>query len=161
MKLAAALALLSMSAVGCTAAAPAPATSAAHDHDAHHHVTDGAIHGMVAVPAVAAEGPKREVRVLVDRPELKLAMIILRAGTELPEHSAPVPVTIQLLEGAGTALFGNEEERMQASKVLLLEADEPHTIRPDAGTTMVLLVHYIRGAQTQANSASDHHGAPH
>ncbi|MCA9617505.1 MAG: hypothetical protein KC731_00700 [Myxococcales bacterium] len=139
-----------------------PAAKATHDHDHPHHeraaATAGVAHGMLAIPAAAADGPKREVLVLVDRPELKLATIILREGTVLPEHSAPVPVTIQLLEGAGTARFGDNEERMHASKLLLLEADEAHTIVPDAGTTTVLLVHYLRAVQATGKAASDPHG---
>jgi quercetin dioxygenase-like cupin family protein len=166
-KLSAGLVLVSSLMMGCATAPPAAPAKPANDHNAHHHehavpaASSDMAHGMVALPPALLEGPKREVLVLVDRPELKLATIILRAGTALPKHNAPVPVTIQLLEGSGTAFFGANEERMHASKVLLLEADEAHAIVPDEGTTMVLLLHYLRGAGADAHDTSDHHRDAH
>lgn len=97
----------------------------------------------VELPVSVGPGDPREVRFLVDQPALKLATIVLRQGTVLPEHHAPVPVTIQALEGTGTVTAGGERFRIGREQALLLGPNVAHTVYPDTGTDLVLLVHYL------------------
>ena len=103
----------------------------------------------IEFPAEAGEGQPREVKVLHDDPAVKLVTITLRKGTVLPAHSAPVPVTIQALRGAGTIVIGDARHRLDASHAIVLPAGTSHAVEPDAGTSMVVLVHHLgRAAAT-------------
>lgn len=97
----------------------------------------------VVLPAAAGTGQPRELAVLVDEPALKLATIVLRGGTVLPEHHSAVPVTIQALQGAGTVVAGTERLRLDPSHAVVLAPKVPHSVEPDKGTDMVLLVHHL------------------
>jgi len=103
----------------------------------------GPIARTVEFPASAGPGQAREVRVLVDEPALKLATVVLRQGTVLPNHSAPVPVTIQALQGTGTVTAAGERFRIDPAHAVVLGPNVPHAVEPDAGTDIVLLVHYL------------------
>ena len=98
---------------------------------------------VLELPATAGEGQPREVQVLLDEPALKLVTIVLRQGTLLPEHHAPVPVMIQALDGAGTVIAGAERLRIDPTHPVVLAPDVPHAVEPDAGTDLVLLVHHL------------------
>lgn len=80
---------------------------------------------------------------LVDEPALKLAQIVLRDGTSLPEHHAAVPVTILSLHGSGTVLSGAERMPIDTTHGVVLAPHVPHAVEPDPGTDLVLLVHYL------------------
>lgn len=95
----------------------------------------------IELPGVPGEGSPREVRVLVDEPSLKVLTIVLRAGTVLPEHVVPAPVTITALEGSGTVLAGGERLRLDATHAVSLAPGVPHEVEPDAETDLVLMVH--------------------
>lgn len=98
---------------------------------------------VVDFPSTVGPGQPREARVLVDEPALKLVTIVLRQGTLLPEHSAPIPVTIQALQGAGTVLVGNERLRIDPTHAVVLAASVSHAVQPDPGADLVLLVHHL------------------
>jgi quercetin dioxygenase-like cupin family protein len=98
---------------------------------------------VVELPSAADAGRPREVRVLVDEPALKLASIVLRAGTVLPTHHSEVPVTIVALYGSGTVVAGSERLRLDTTHAVVLAPNVPHAVEPDAGTDLVLLVHHL------------------
>lgn len=106
------------------------------------------------LPVSAGTGQPREVRVLVEEPSLKVVSIILRQGTVLPEHHAPVAVTIQALAGAGTVVAGQERLPIDPKHAVMLAPKTPHSVEPAAGTDLVLLVHHA-GA---ASDGGEHHG---
>ncbi len=56
----------------------------------------------VPLASPAADGPGKEVKELLDTPFVKLVSITLRKGTVLPDHAAPVAVTLQAVAGAGS-----------------------------------------------------------
>lgn len=112
---------------------------------ARHHVAS------IGAPEVRAiglsrppgTGQPREVRVLVDEPALKLASIVLRGGTVLPTHHSAVPVTIIALQGSGTVVAGAERLRLDATHAVVLAPGVPHSVEPDTGTDLALLVHHL------------------
>lgn len=120
------------------------ATQSAAQREAARPVFGGAPVRSVELPGPPGEGSPREVRVLVDEPALKVLSIVLRAGTTLPEHVVPAPVTITALEGSGTVLAGGERLRLDATHAVSLAPDVPHEVEPDPGTDLVLLVHQAR-----------------
>lgn len=107
--------------------------------------TGGASVRALELPALAGPGQAREVRVLIDEAAVKLVTITLRQGTVLPEHQAAGPVTIQALQGAGTVTAGAERVRLDAAHAVFLAPDVAHSVEPDAGTDLVLLVYHLRG----------------
>jgi quercetin dioxygenase-like cupin family protein len=103
---------------------------------------EGARVRAVELPASAGEGEPRDVKVLVDEPALKLVTIVLRGGTQLPEHQSQVAVTIQALHGAGIVTAGGEQLRVDATHAIVLAPKVPHAVAPDPGSDLVLLVHH-------------------
>ncbi len=140
--LAPALVLAALALGGCATQSTA---TAAH----HAPALGGPAARVVDFPSTVGPGQPREARVLVDEPALKLVTIVLRQGTLLPEHSAPIPVTIQALQGAGTVLVGTERLRIDPTHAVVLAASVSHAVQPDPGTDLVLLVHHLgRGEES-------------
>lgn len=109
----------------------------------------GAAQRTVELPGRPGPGAPKEVRVLIDSPAVKLATIVLRAGTVLPTHHAQVPVTITALEGGGVVVAGGERLRVDSTHAVALEANVAHSVEPDANSDLVLLVHHLgRGTET-------------
>lgn len=101
---------------------------------------------LVSLPRRAGSGDGKEVSILLDEPCIRLATIALRGGTQLPPHTAPVPVTIQVIEGAGVIHAGGEALSVTQGSLVLLEADQEHDVIPNEHSDMLLLVHYLLGA---------------
>lgn len=99
----------------------------------------------VTVPAPAAEGSAKEVAVVADLPAVKIVAITLRAGTPLPEHTAPVPVTIQAAHGAATLTSGGTTTPLAPGRFVVLDANVPHAVTPVDGTPVTVLVHHHKG----------------
>lgn len=99
----------------------------------------------VQVPTQIGEGEGQEVTVLLDDEHLKLATITLRAGTALPTHSAPVPATIQVVEGEGIIHVSGEPVPVQKGSIVVLAAGQEHDVVPAEESDMLVLVHYLRG----------------
>lgn len=104
----------------------------------------------------AGDGPGKETTVLLDEDHLKLVVLTLRQGTVLPAHSAPVPTTIQVLQGAGVIHIDGNPIRVTEGVLLPLRAGADHDVLPDEGTDMVLLVHYLRGDRPATPSDDEH-----
>lgn len=140
---------------GCAAHSAARHDEAHHDeahHSAPHHNTaalGGPASRVVELPGVPGPGEPRQVQVLVDEPALKLASIVLRAGTVLPSHHSAVPVTIVALHGSGTVVAGAERLRLDVTHAVVLAPNVPHAVEPDPGTDLVLLVHHLGRGKEQ------------
>ncbi len=141
--------LLSLSATVWSCGAPPPPAPAAADH--HHHEGAPHAHGAraksVEIPAQAGAGAPREAHAIVEEPGLKVATIVLRQGTVLPTHHAESAVTIQALVGAGFVVAGETKLRVDRTHIVVLAPKEPHSVEPDPGTDLVLLVHHAGGGE--------------
>ncbi len=113
----------------------------------------------LTLPAATSEGPEREVKVLLDEPHLKVMSIVLRKGTLLPTHNASAPVVIHAMSGAGHVLIGDERVRIDAEHIVSLAPSVSHSVEPDAGTNLVLLIHHIRVGARRDEPHHDHHHA--
>src|SRR5687768_800076 len=69
-------------------------------------------------PAYRANG--RDGITLVKTPELRVVMEVLRSGSELAEHRAPGPITVQVLEGAIRFHTGEDTFRVRPGEVVAL-----------------------------------------
>lgn len=101
------------------------------------------------LPVPPGAGKPLEVKVLIDTPRLKLVTIVLRGGTALPEHTTPVPAMIQAISGAGTVVLPGERKRVDAAHMVVLAPGAPHSVEPDPGTDLVLLVSHLRGGAVE------------
>ncbi len=101
---------------------------------------------VVPVPVAAASGAPKDVELLLETPHLKLARITLRKGTVLAEHSAPMPVTIQILRGAGVIRFKDREERLSPERMVVLAPNVAHAVVPDPNTDVEILIHHLKAA---------------
>ncbi len=83
----------------------------------------------------SSEGPVKEF--LHDSPEMKMALLCMEPGQEIPPHGAPSRVMMQVLEGEGEFTVGSEKIKGVAGSILPCNPGEPHGIR--AVTRLVVL----------------------
>ena len=103
-----------------------------------------AVHPITA-PAPTAEGPGKEVAVLAELPAVKIVSITLRARTVLPEHAAPVPVTIEVVHGAAVLTAMGASVPLSPGALVVLDAGTPHAVTPVDEEPVTLLVHHLLG----------------
>ena len=99
----------------------------------------------VSVVTPAAEGSAKEIVVLADLPAVKIVAITLRAGTVLPDHSAPVPVTIQAAFGAATLTVDGVSTPLGQGAFVVLDANTTHKVTPADSSPVTVLVHHHKG----------------
>ncbi len=97
-----------------------------------------------SLPQWTNDGKPREVAVLLETDELKIAAIALRRGTTLPEHTAASAVTIQAIRGGGTMAAGASSHALRPGDIVTLAPDVPHSLTPRDEDLVVLLVHYLK-----------------
>jgi quercetin dioxygenase-like cupin family protein len=102
----------------------------------------------ITVAAPSADGAPKEVAVLADLPTVKIVAITLRAGTTLPEHTAPVPVTIEVVHGSATLTVAGTTTPLAQGSFVVLDANTPHAVTPvDAAPVTVLVHHHKAGGK--------------
>jgi uncharacterized protein (DUF2249 family)/quercetin dioxygenase-like cupin family protein len=94
--------------------------------------------------------------VLVNEPDMRLVLLCLRAGQQVPEHSAAGSITVQAIMGCATFYEGDEPYEMFAGTLIRLDAGRKH--RVEAHTNAALLVTMIKTAQ--AVERPHEHAAP-
>jgi quercetin dioxygenase-like cupin family protein len=82
-------------------------------------------------------------KVLTKDGPLRLVLFAFDEGEELTEHTASVPVVIQVVSGSLTVEASGERHRLDPDSWLYLEANEPHTVVADEPARMLLTM--IRG----------------
>jgi len=85
----------------------------------------------------------RTARTLVKEGPLRLTLIALAAGGDLPTHHAEGPVTIHLLEGQVVFDVAGEEYSLTTGDVLVLASGVPHAARSSAGCVLLLTVVHL------------------
>jgi quercetin dioxygenase-like cupin family protein len=77
---------------------------------------------------------------LVKTPRLRQLLEVLRAGARLEEHTAPGPMTLQLLVGEIRFEAGSEAVLLQAGRLLALPAESPHLVEAVQDSTFLLTI---------------------
>ena len=83
-------------------------------------------------------------KVLVKDGPVRMVLFAFDAGEELTEHTAALPVVIQVVSGSITVSASGERHRLTTDGWLWLEAHEPHTVVADEPARMLLTM--IRGS---------------
>jgi uncharacterized protein (DUF2249 family)/quercetin dioxygenase-like cupin family protein len=83
--------------------------------------------------------------VLVNGPDMRLVLLCLRAGQQVPEHSAAGSITVQAITGRATFYDGDEPCELFAGSLVRLDAGRMH--RVEAHTDTALLVTMVKTSQ--------------
>jgi quercetin dioxygenase-like cupin family protein len=90
----------------------------------------------------------RTARTLVKEGPLRLTVIAIAAGGNIPLHHAEGPITIHLLEGDAVFDVEKQEYALAAGDVLVLASGVPHAARSMAGCVLLLTVVHFPSAGT-------------
>src|SRR5687767_6748657 len=82
---------------------------------------------------------------LVNGPDLRLVLLCLRAGQQVPEHSAAGSITVQAIVGRATFYDGVTPCELFAGSLVCLDGGRVH--RVEAHTDTALLVTMIKRPQ--------------
>jgi quercetin dioxygenase-like cupin family protein len=76
------------------------------------------------------DGPSgRRAETLLKTPSLRVVLITMRAGTELHEHTAPGPITVQPLQGRFALVVDGEALEIAPGAVVALAERTRHAVR--------------------------------
>jgi quercetin dioxygenase-like cupin family protein len=76
------------------------------------------------------DGPSgRRAEILLKEPHLRVVLVTMRAGTELQEHSAPGPITIQPLSGRFAFIADEREQEIATGTLVSVDGGVRHTVR--------------------------------
>src|ERR1043166_6194704 len=67
-------------------------------------------------------------KVLVNEPNMRMVLLCLRAGQNVPEHSTNGPVNVQAISGHVTFYDGPEPCEMSEGMLVRVEANHPHRV---------------------------------
>jgi uncharacterized protein (DUF2249 family) len=84
---------------------------------------------------------KPVIRTLLPGPGPRVMLLCLRAGQEVPEHTAANAITVQALSGRATFHDGPAAVKMKPGMLLRLEAGRPHAVsaREDSALLVTIL----------------------
>jgi quercetin dioxygenase-like cupin family protein len=71
---------------------------------------------------------------------LRMALLCMEAGQEVPPHAAPSGVMIQVLEGEGEFTLGEEVKRGSAGTIFTCPPNVPHGVRARTRLTVLATV---------------------
>ncbi len=76
------------------------------------------------------DGPSgRRAETLLKTPSLRVVLITMRAGTEIRDHTAPGPITVQPLQGRFALVVDGEPLEIVPGAVVALAARTHHAVR--------------------------------
>ena len=71
--------------------------------------------------------------------DVRVVLFSFAAGQQLSDHTAPVPVTLQIIVGEAEITMGEEPVAGRAGTWIHLPADTPHSVVAKAPLTMLLI----------------------
>lgn len=71
----------------------------------------------------------RRSETLLKTPSLRVVLVTMRAGTELHDHVAPGPITLQPLQGRFMLILEGGEREVAVGTLMTLEGDTRHAVR--------------------------------
>jgi quercetin dioxygenase-like cupin family protein len=86
-------------------------------------------------------------RILHQDDRVKVVLIALGGGQELAQHTAAIPVTLQILQGDARVTLDGEENEFSAGSWTFMDANLPHSVY--ARTDVIMLLTMLGGAQQQ------------
>ena len=90
----------------------------------------------------------RSARTLVKEGPIRLTLIALAPGGDLPEHSADGPVSVHVVDGEFLFSAAGREYPLRECDVLVVAAGVRHSARSNSGGTFLLTVFHLPSAGT-------------
>lgn len=100
-----------------------------------------------AVDPDLVEPSGRNARTLLKSGPLRMTLVVLGPGGEIPEHSAPGPITVQPIRGTLRLSVADETHEIGPGQVLCAGAGVDHAVSSEKGATFLLTVSHVEGAQ--------------
>jgi len=88
----------------------------------------------------------RNARTLVKEDGLRVTVVAVAAGGEIPEHQAAGPISVQVLDGSIRFTAQGDEHVLEAGTLLTLPAGVRHSVSSDAGGVFILTVCHLNAA---------------
>jgi quercetin dioxygenase-like cupin family protein len=76
---------------------------------------------------------------LSDKPEMRIALMCLKAGQKLDPHKAPLRLLMYCVEGKGTFTVGDEKIIADAKTCIPCDPSVPHGFAADQGEDLVVM----------------------
>ena len=83
-------------------------------------------------------------RAIYNDDDVRVVHFSFAAGQQLSDHTAPVPVTLEVVEGEATITLGDDTVEATAGTWMHLPASTPHSVV--AKTPLILLLHLLKHA---------------
>lgn len=107
--------------------------------------------GMIDAALLARHG--RTARTLVKDGPLRLTIMAIAPGGDLPTHRTDGPVTIHVLDGDVLVEAMDQEYPLSAGDVLVLAPGVPHSARSRTGVRFLLTVVHAPSAGSRTEAA--------
>ena len=82
----------------------------------------------------------RAAKTLVKEGPLRIALVALRRGTMLKEHSVEGPFSVQVLRGRAHLAAGDDEFFLQRGALVAFPAGTPHSVEAQADCALLITV---------------------
>ncbi len=76
---------------------------------------------------------------LSDKPEMRVALMCLRAGQKLDPHKAPLRLMMYCVQGEGTFTVGDEKIEAGEKTCILCDPQIPHGFEANKGLDLVVM----------------------
>ncbi len=76
---------------------------------------------------------------LSDKPEMRVALMCLKAGQKLEPHKAPLRLMMYCVQGRGTFTVGDEKIDADEKTAILCDPQVPHGFNADQGSDLVVM----------------------
>ncbi len=76
---------------------------------------------------------------LSDKPEMRVALMCLKAGQKLDPHKAPLRLMMYCVQGRGTFTVGDEKIDADEKTAILCDPSVPHGFSADKGSDLVVM----------------------
>jgi quercetin dioxygenase-like cupin family protein len=74
-----------------------------------------------------------------DKPEMRVALMSLKAGQKLEPHKAPLRLMMYCVQGKGTFTVGDEKIEADEKTAILCDPLVPHGFAADKGADLVVM----------------------
>lgn len=91
---------------------------------------------------------------LLKTDRVQLIRLVVAAGKEIPEHSAPGDLIMQCLEGAVSVTGGGKTHQLRAGEAICFEAHAPHSVQGIEDAVLLLTLFSPEEVRNEVDEAS-------
>jgi quercetin dioxygenase-like cupin family protein len=125
------------------------------------------IYGIASLPGVIESFPpdptkkaRHRANILVKTDTIRVVLVTMLKDGELQEHSAPGPITIQVLQGAFDFAVADESHLMQQGDLISLAPGVRHTVRGvEDGAFLLTIGVFMRDPEPGGHPTIEDHDA--